>query len=66
MMFVTKRGLAEACTAVGSHLDQVSDSVVVSFFLNCLFPFSLALHSETALRHRNFSFIANQNIFIIL
>ncbi|KAG0516428.1 hypothetical protein BDA96_09G002300 [Sorghum bicolor] len=30
MMFVTKRGLAEACTAVGSHLDQVSDSVVVT------------------------------------
>jgi hypothetical protein len=32
MMFVTRRGLSEACSAVGSHLDKVSDSVVVSFF----------------------------------
>ncbi|CAD6273376.1 unnamed protein product [Miscanthus lutarioriparius] len=30
MMFVTKRGLSDACTAVGNHLDQVSDSVVVT------------------------------------
>ena len=50
MMFVTNRGLSDACTAVGSHLNQVSDSVVVSFFLK-LFPFSLVLHSETALCH---------------
>ncbi|KAL5655664.1 hypothetical protein ACJX0J_034983, partial [Zea mays] len=30
MMFVTRRGLSEACSAVGSHLDKVSDSVVVT------------------------------------
>uniref|UniRef100_K3ZC64 DUF1664 domain-containing protein n=1 Tax=Setaria italica TaxID=4555 RepID=K3ZC64_SETIT len=30
MMFVTKRGLSEACNVVGSQLDQVSDAVVVT------------------------------------
>ncbi|KAG2615796.1 uncharacterized protein LOC120667094 [Panicum virgatum] len=30
MMFVTKRGLSDACNVVGSQLDQVSDSVVVT------------------------------------
>uniref|UniRef100_A0A0A9CME9 DUF1664 domain-containing protein n=1 Tax=Arundo donax TaxID=35708 RepID=A0A0A9CME9_ARUDO len=30
MMFVTKRGLTDACNVVGSQLDQVSDSVIVT------------------------------------
>ncbi|OEL24487.1 hypothetical protein BAE44_0014494 [Dichanthelium oligosanthes] len=30
LMFVTKRGLADACNVVGSQLDQVSDTVVVT------------------------------------
>nr|CAB3463556.1 unnamed protein product [Digitaria exilis] len=30
MMFVTKRGLSDACNVVGSQLDQVSDTVVVT------------------------------------
>ncbi|XP_062230455.1 uncharacterized protein LOC133928239 isoform X2 [Phragmites australis] len=30
MMFVTKRGLSDACNVVGSQLDQVSDSVIVT------------------------------------
>ncbi|KAL6624648.1 hypothetical protein ACP70R_031969 [Stipagrostis hirtigluma subsp. patula] len=30
MMFVTKRGLSDACNVVGNQLDQVSDSVVVT------------------------------------
>jgi hypothetical protein len=33
MMFVTKRGLSDACNAVGNQVDQVSDSVNVSFFV---------------------------------
>jgi hypothetical protein len=33
MMFVTKRGLSEACNVVGSQLDQVSDTVIVSFIV---------------------------------
>lgn len=31
MMFVTNRGLSDACKTVGSQLDQVSDSVIVSY-----------------------------------
>ncbi|CAL5097507.1 unnamed protein product [Urochloa decumbens] len=30
MMFVTKRGLSDACNVVGSQLDQVSDNVLVT------------------------------------
>ncbi|XP_062180558.1 uncharacterized protein LOC133884958 [Phragmites australis] len=30
MMFVTKHGLSDACNVVGSQLDQVSDSVIVT------------------------------------
>ncbi|CAN6349407.1 unnamed protein product [Urochloa humidicola] len=30
MMFVTKRGLSDACNVVGSQLDQVSDTVLVT------------------------------------
>lgn len=30
LMFVTKRGLSDACNVVGSQLDQVSDSVIVT------------------------------------
>jgi hypothetical protein len=32
-MFVTKRGLSDACNVVGKQLDQVSESVHVSFFV---------------------------------
>jgi hypothetical protein len=32
MMFVTKRGLSEACNVVGSQLDQVSDTLIVTYF----------------------------------
>jgi hypothetical protein len=32
MMFVTKRGLSDACNVVGKQVDQVSESVNVSFF----------------------------------
>jgi hypothetical protein len=36
MMFVTKRGLSDACNVVGKQIDQVSDSVNVSFFVHLL------------------------------
>jgi len=35
-MFVTKRGFSETCNVVGKQVDQVSESVHVSFF----FPLS--------------------------
>jgi hypothetical protein len=36
MMFVMKRGLSDACNVVGKQIDQVSDSVNVSFFVHLL------------------------------
>jgi hypothetical protein len=41
MMFVTKRGLSDACNVVGNQVDQVSDSVNVSFFVHVHCPADL-------------------------
>jgi hypothetical protein len=46
MMFVTKRGLSDACNVVGKQVDQVSDSVNVSFFRPFTALETFAFHSK--------------------
>lgn len=52
MMFVTKRGLADASAAVGKQLEQVQSSVVVCLcFFTPLFP--LLLFMSILISHLN-------------
>lgn len=63
MMFVTKRGLSDACNVVGGQLNQVSDTVTVSFIL---FLFSLVLHLHFILPFQFYFLCFSQSMSVIL